>query len=303
MHIYDCFTFYNEIELLKIRLNLLYTVVDKFVIVECCKNHRGENRSFIFDVNCEEFRIYKDKIIYIQVNDPPKSIGNGDWSIENFQRNCIMRGLIHCQDDDVIMVSDLDEIPNPKIVKNLLSINIDSLISTDVDWRFKILQISRLLSIAPKRIFQLKKVNDLLKKTPVSLKMPIYYYYLNCRSRGYCHGTVVARYGNMYMPQLMRSMRDKLPEIVDGGWHFSYLGGIESVKNKLMSIIDNNPVIIEKMAVFSSQDKYLTHCIKNGIDIYGRKGKNYTYDFININDIGLPDVQEILMKYPHLFTR
>lgn len=116
--IYDCFTFFNELDLLEIRLNVLNDVVDKFVLVEATKNHRGEAKPLFFQENKGRFKEFEDKIIHIIVSDYPEY--KNTWTYENYQRNCISKGLIDCKDDDIILISDLDEIPNPKLViKNM----------------------------------------------------------------------------------------------------------------------------------------------------------------------------------------
>ena len=126
--IYDCFMFFDETMLLELRLNLLNRYVDKFVIVECAFNHRGQRKSFNFKIN--RFRKFKKKIIYIKVFKKPenllklktkdndndinsKNILNG-YIWDNFQRNNILQGLKKAKDEDIIVVSDIDEIPNLK---------------------------------------------------------------------------------------------------------------------------------------------------------------------------------------------
>ncbi|WP_296090974.1 hypothetical protein [uncultured Treponema sp.] len=89
--IYDCFTFFNEIELLKIRLNTLNAVVDKFVNVEADKTQRGVSKAFNFEKIKAEFdKKYSGKIIYIKATNCTVLKNSKDWAIEHFQRNAIM---------------------------------------------------------------------------------------------------------------------------------------------------------------------------------------------------------------------
>ena len=128
MKIYDCFTYFDEMMLLNFRLNCLDKYVDKFVIVECKYNHRGIKKGFKLDL--KKIKNFKDKIIYIQVNERPsnlniikkndnentvnsKHILNG-YIWDHFQRNKIIEGIKDSNSDDIIMISDLDEIPNLK---------------------------------------------------------------------------------------------------------------------------------------------------------------------------------------------
>jgi beta-1,4-mannosyl-glycoprotein beta-1,4-N-acetylglucosaminyltransferase len=126
-NIYDCFTFFNELELLEIRLNTLYDYVDKFVIVEATKSHTNQPKELFFENNKEKFKQFSDKIIHIIVDEFPPIIQEwfaqdiyennekkGNWGLENFQRNQIMKGLIDANDEDVIIITDLDEIPVPE---------------------------------------------------------------------------------------------------------------------------------------------------------------------------------------------
>ena len=115
MKIYDCFTFYNEDKLLELRLRELYTKVDHFVIVESNQTFTNNPKPWNFDA--EKYARYADKIIYIQVEDMPNS--NDPWDNEFHQRNAILRGLITADADDIVIVSDVDEILRPEAVDHL----------------------------------------------------------------------------------------------------------------------------------------------------------------------------------------
>jgi beta-1,4-mannosyl-glycoprotein beta-1,4-N-acetylglucosaminyltransferase len=113
--IYDCFTAFNEFELLEIRLNELAGVVDRFVLVEATRTHSNRPKPLYFRDHWSRFAAFTDRIIHVEVADMP-----GDpnaWVRENFQRNAIARGLTGARDHDVILVSDLDEIPSAASVR------------------------------------------------------------------------------------------------------------------------------------------------------------------------------------------
>lgn len=114
--IVDAFTFYNEIDMLKLRLEYLDPFVDYFVIVESTLTHRGDPKELYFQNNTSEFEKWADKIIHVIVEDNPG--GADPWLRENHQRNCIIRGLDRFNDDDIVMISDVDEIPNVKAIQN-----------------------------------------------------------------------------------------------------------------------------------------------------------------------------------------
>jgi len=112
MKIYDCFSYWDEDLLLDLRLKILNDHVDYFVIVEGNKTWQNNSKKLKFNIN--RFPNFKKKIIYIPVEDMPD--GDDPYLRENFQRNCILRGLKSSSEDDIIIISDLDEIPNPKSI-------------------------------------------------------------------------------------------------------------------------------------------------------------------------------------------
>ena len=109
MKIYDCFSYWDEDLLLDLRLNILNEYVDYFVIVEGNKTWQNNSKKLKFDI--DKFPNFKKKIIYIPVKDMPK--GDDPYLRENFQRNAISRGLVSSSENDLVIISDLDEIPNP----------------------------------------------------------------------------------------------------------------------------------------------------------------------------------------------
>ena len=118
MKIFDCFKFFNELELLELRLMELYDTVDYFVLVEANKTHTGKLKNYIFEENKNNFEKFLDKIIHIKVDDMPPYSQSDIWTAENFQRNCIMRGLVdYAENGDKVIISDIDEIPSVDIIK------------------------------------------------------------------------------------------------------------------------------------------------------------------------------------------
>ena len=126
MQIFDCFMYFDEELVLDVRLNTLDKYVDYFVIVESKFTHKGEKRNLKFDH--KKFEKFKNKIIYLVYNEQPKEVQiikdtdsnniigskyimNAVYR-ENGQRNFIKEGLSQANDDDIIMISDVDEIPD-----------------------------------------------------------------------------------------------------------------------------------------------------------------------------------------------
>ena len=109
--------YFDEDLVLDIRLNTLKDKVDKFIIAEATKNHAGEDKKLNFKI--ENFSKFRNKIRYIVIDDLPLSVKSPkkDWhenhARDQFQRNAIERGYKEFDDEDLIMISDIDEIPNP----------------------------------------------------------------------------------------------------------------------------------------------------------------------------------------------
>jgi beta-1,4-mannosyl-glycoprotein beta-1,4-N-acetylglucosaminyltransferase len=202
--IFDCFKFFNEIELLHLRLMELNPVVDYFVLVESNKTHTGNPKEFIFEKNKEIFKEYLHKIIHVKVEDLPTYSSDNIWIPENFQRNCIMRGLVdHASEGDKIIVSDLDEIPNTDLIVSNIENN---------EW--------------------------------VTFKQNLYYYYVNCKQNCLWDGPIMANYGTFQSPQQLRNTgRSGYNSKFHGGWHYSFMGGPDRVRYKVENIAESSLII------------------------------------------------------------
>lgn len=201
-----------ELDLLDIRLNYLYETVDKFILVEAKFTQLGTCKELFFDKNKDRYKKYLNKIIHIvaetplftdrkvNFNEEPSNYG---WENENFQRNKIMDGLtiLNIQKDDIIILSDLDEIPSIQAINTYKNLNLQE---------------------------------------PVSLEQDLYYYYLNARANIKWRGSQIVRgnFFNNYLPQNLRDIRKSISYITDGGWHFSYMGGATSILSKINSVCE-----------------------------------------------------------------
>ena len=114
MAIYDCFQYFNEDHIADLRFNILDKFVDKFVIVESTVNHQGKPKKLNFEIN--KHKKFQNKINYIIVDDTPEKIKKphkgGESLVEQHQRNSIMKGLEKASENDLIILSDVDEIPD-----------------------------------------------------------------------------------------------------------------------------------------------------------------------------------------------
>ena len=113
--LYDCFTFFNELDILEIRLNEMAPAVDRFVLVEARKTFQGADKPLYFEENKHRFASFLNKIEHIVIDFPDNNDGyrqakSAAWAREYFQRDQISRGLQSMTADDLILVSDVDEI-------------------------------------------------------------------------------------------------------------------------------------------------------------------------------------------------
>lgn len=297
MKIYDCFTFFNEIDLLKLRLAYLNDYVDKFVISECSKTQQGEDKSYNFLLHEKEFSEWKDKIIYIQADEPPELKDEADWSIENYQRNCIIRGLLRCEPDDLIILSDLDEFYDPEILLNPQNYAI-KYIHKENGIKNAVKQFLKFININKKFALRFTTLDKALEITPIAVSQDAFSFYMNCRAQKYIwYGTILTKFKNMPLPQSLRDMRNALPFTkTSSGWHFSYLGGGERIKKKLQSIIEGNKLQYDS-ARFKTIDDYIDFCLVHGIDLWG----NHKFEIIDINRIGMKNIDKIKNDFPQFF--
>ncbi len=252
MKIYDCFMYFDEEIVLDLRLNSLNEFVDYFVIVESKFTHKGDKRELKF--NHKKFEKFKDKIIYLvfdkepeglfKINDPKNDHGGYIMNAllrENSQRNFISEGLKLAKDEDLILISDVDEIPNLK--------NID-------------------FSKDKEKIIQFKQEMFYYK---FNLKLPN----LNWT------GTKGCRKKNLISPQWLRNVKDKkypffridtffsktkytnIKFINNGGWHFSNIKSAKEIEHKLKSYLHHREFDINPM-----NTKEIENIIKNKQAIY-----------------------------------
>ena len=264
MKIVDCFIFYNELDLLTYRFNLLNNVVDYFVIVESTHTFVGKEKKLFFNENKHLFENFSNKIIHIIVDDFPYkndnvNIGNNDvWNNEFFQRNAISRG-INCIDDlqqsDLIIISDLDEIPDPRTLDEIKKGNITVDINT--------------------------------------LEMDLYYYNLNTRFQFKWSPCKIISYKKYNELKISCSDIRGTPcsAILNGGWHLSYFGDKYFIQNKIQNFSHQELNTCE----YTDLEKIEKRMQNNG-DLYNR---NYNIEKIKIEDnTYLPiDYSKYLNKY------
>ena len=261
MKLIDCFMYFDEDLLLDIRLNILNNHVDKFIISEATRDHAGNKKKLNFDI--KKFLKFKNKIVYIVEENLPTSVPefkknwSSDWHRENFHRNSLAKGYRNFHDDDLIMISDSDEIPNP----------------------YKI------------SVFNKKNIYGCFMQKNFSTKLNL----LNITTSSW-PGTKICLKKFLKSPQWLRNIKTKkhpfwkfykpqAPQLIsNGGWHFSFLKKPEDIAQKIKAYAHQE----------LNKEKYtdinlINNRIKSGRDIFDR---DYSYQKIELDG----DFPEYILK-------
>jgi beta-1,4-mannosyl-glycoprotein beta-1,4-N-acetylglucosaminyltransferase len=264
MRIIDTFTFFNELDLLEFRLKFLDSHVDHFVIAESNLTHAGAAKPLYFKENEARFQTWRNRITHIVVNQSAAGLeftstdtynpGAASWKLENEQRNALYQAGNLAVDGDIILVGDLDEIPHPAGFRKLAAL-----------------------------------------KEPVVFSLLFHYYYMNCQNVGnerWWNGTIAcpASSWRLTSPQELRDKRNDLPRIKRSGWHFSYLGGIEKIKEKISSFAHTEFNRDE----YTSEENIM-RAMEKGEDIFRRPG--VSYEFVPL-EFYPPMLRKLMLTYP-----
>ena len=238
MAIYDCFQYFNEDQMLDLRMNILNESVDYFVISESTKTHQGNDKKLNF--NLKNFKKFEHKIIYTIANyEKEKNFSNhkgGESLIEQHQRNNLLNGIAKAHDNDLIILSDSDEIPDMK---------------------------------------KINQIKSSTKFTAFSQKMFMYKLNLQNLNESNWIGSKICRKKNFPDPQKLRNLKfKKYPfwridkknlQIINGGWHFSFLQSPSDIVKKIKSYSHG-----EFNTKENTDEKNIIEKINNNIDIFDR---------------------------------
>lgn len=239
----DCFTFCDELDLLELRLNILSDVVDAFVLVEAGETFQGDAKPFHYQDNARRFAAFNERIWPVRLNALPHGT---TWAREHYQRNAIIRGLraYGARSEDMVLVSDVDEIPHPDAVR------------------------------------ELHAFAALNHGYTIAFRQTLYTYHLNWRHVRPWYGTRAVRYGDLREPQNLRATLGPLyrdePVIEQGGWSFSSFGGADAVVRKLKSFSHSACAAPEY-----ANEAHVSACIANGTGIMPDDGNSYVWSEVD----------------------
>ena len=261
MKFFDCFMYHDEDLVLDIRLNILNQYINKFVIIESRFDHQGNKKKLNFKLANKEF---VNKIKYIVIEEQFPNPKNG-WDCEKFQREKLLLGLKDANNDDYIMYSDSDEIPNPEMLK---SISLNSKYGIFLQKMF---------------VYKLNVYNSYetpWEGTRICKKKHL-------KSIDWLRQKVLSKnlkYG------FWRIYKERNIQIIDnGGWHFNYLLDPKDISKKFKSLAETS---WDKEKFYN--EKIIEDKIKKKQDLFER---GHTYEYVSIDD-SYPDyLRENLNKY------
>ncbi len=205
--IFDCIPFFNELDILKLRMEIMNPYVDYFVLEESTVTFSGESKRMIFAENRHLFDKFKDKIRYVAVADSPMS-GVTTHERDKYQKNQLIRALTDCRPDDIIIFSDVDEIPNPVTLQQVTE-------HFDPD---KIYHLAQRMFYC---FLNMEEISGNLLS--ITGEFP------GVEKKQWL-GTKICSFGNLPKEGIvyLREVSPANPQSVrvsDGGWHFGYMGG------------------------------------------------------------------------------
>ena len=252
--IYDCIPFFNELDILKLRMQIMAPYVDKFVLEESTVTFSGEPKEMTFAGHRDMFAEFEDKIIYVAVDNSPMSDVT-THERDKFQKNQLIRGMADCTPDDIIIFSDVDEIPNPKTLEKIIQ-NFDS---------------NKIYHLAQRMFYcflNMEEVSGSLLSITGEFKDVVQKQWLGTKV---CSFANLPQEGIVYLrevsPDDPRSVR-----VEDGGWHFGYMGG-----NGERDVAKRIGIKVKAAAHQEyNSSRYLNEAVDRllcGEDIFGRNGK------------------------------
>ena len=278
--VYDCFQFFNELDILLLRMKVMNDVVDKFVISESTVTFSGMPKPLYFQENREMFDEFKDKIIHQVVDDSPMGEGTDAFMRDSHQKCAVARGLKDAKPEDVIIFSDVDEIPNPEAVRRVLE-NFDD---------------SKIYALAQRNFYCYL---DMEEKSGNLLSVTGEFDGFTGRERKWL-GTKICKYSMLekYTTEQLRDKEQKhlMVRVPEGGWHFSYMGGSKNesvaqrVKYKIKSAAHQE--YNNRSTLFKVREN-----IKHRQDILGREAD---FQIVPIDETYPVYLQEHVKEYSYL---
>jgi beta-1,4-mannosyl-glycoprotein beta-1,4-N-acetylglucosaminyltransferase len=288
MRIVDCFPYFNEKELLELRINLLYDKVDQFIICDANKTHKGTSKPFTCKQTLENLGLLTDKVQVLELNLPSYEEEPNPWVRERLQRNAAANFI---QDNDMCIISDCDEIINPDVIDHYINIakqysnNIVRIPIAFLNGRADLRVYTQDGNPVPWTAPYVCSSHHLKKYTLSEIRESHARNFFNIDYIDIFttthHGIVDCKNG------IVEDVEWICPES-DSGWHFGWMGGINKIKEKSESFLHWNDV--------SVQDNYIAK--EESVDPLGRSNyilKKYNIDLLPPKLFQLENVKNFLL--------
>ena len=261
--LYDCFLYNNEIEILEIRLQLLSEVVDKFIIVCASETFTGRKKEYSFPWSNKIISSFKNKIELITIE---QLIGEGAWQKEWYSRNRLSDGLNDLSPNDLVLISDIDEIPRPTVLSAILNGN---------------------------------PIND-IKILGLDFYNFKFNYKLMHGTQIIWAGPVICAFKNFTSPQELRNLRwtsictNKERLIENAGWHFSFLTKSNNVEDKLRSFAHQEPEVQTRL-------DDVNNLIENRQGFSDHQQPGSVWATVSLEDYNCAELTTLVSKYTELY--
>lgn len=275
--VYDCIPFFNELDILNLRLHILNPLVDKFIIEESTVTFSGAPKELCFEKNKKLFEEFLPKIEYIVVDNSPVEATTHER--DKFQKNALERGLVNAGERDVIILSDVDEIPNPEVLKEIIDhfdpdkiyhlaqrmfycyLNMEEMSGSLLSITGEFPDVSRKMWLGTK-VFSKKSIPE--------------------------DGIIQLREASVTSPAAVR--------VADGGWHFGYMG---SSKESDVSKRVGDKVVAAAHQEYNNQDTLAEarDRLLLGQDMFGRAAR---FERVDIDESYPKYLLEHLEEYQYL---
>jgi hypothetical protein len=266
MKVYDVLPFFNELDVLEIRLQELWDTVDYFVITESNLSHSGKPKEYIFENNKDRFEKYMSKIRHIKVDDMPET--DDSWVRERFQRFVGNRGLYDLEPEDLVITSDCDEIARAEIIE---------MIKEDEN------DYDRYILFIPQFQYRINYMKFFQNSRNANI--------IVTRGRAYSNPQTEREYTFYWNP--------KPPETVmvdHGGWHFTYFGddahAITKIQNFAHTETDTPEMIARHNIKWFIENKYGHHGPRD----------SERYEIVQVDEYFPKSITENLDKWQHMIV-
>ncbi len=279
--VFDLIPFFNEIDILNMRLHILDPYVDRFVIEEATTTFSGQPKELCFEKNKDKFKKFLHKIDYIVVDEDKEELESHER--DYFQKNHLIEGIKDATSDDIIIFGDCDEIPNPEVLQKIKE-NFDK---------------TKVYHLAQRNFYAFMNMEETSGKL---LSITGEFPEITGEDKKWlgtkiCSKDLIPAEGIVRLRDLVPPTDERSVRVANGGWHFGYMGGhnetnpVERIGVKVKAAAHQEYNEREVLA------ETMDHLIL-GRDIFGRDAR---FERVEVDETYPVYLREHLEDYKHLY--